>query len=139
MSSYADRPACADTDPPLVLDRGLLDTFSNEICGGNIEIIDDLVEIYLQSLDDLIGQIVSAWNREDYIILRRAAHSLKSSSRIFGAHLLAENCEILEKAALTGELADAPMLIEHLEKQRQQMHLLLATEFARMKQDTASK
>jgi HPt (histidine-containing phosphotransfer) domain-containing protein len=129
MSSYANRHVSVDDDPPLVLDRASLDSFTYEVCGGNLEIIVDLVEIYRQSLDDLVGQIVSAWNTGDSIILRRAAHSLKSSSRIFGAHLLAENCETLEKAALTGELADAPLLIEHIEKQSQQMHQLLVTEF----------
>jgi HPt (histidine-containing phosphotransfer) domain-containing protein len=129
MSNHVDQAVSVSIDLPLVLDRGSLEIFTNDVCGGNLNIINDLVRIYLQSLDDLIGQMVSAWKTEDPIILRRAAHSLKSSSRIFGANLLAENCERLEKATLMGEFVNMPILIERIAAQGQQMHHLLGMEF----------
>jgi HPt (histidine-containing phosphotransfer) domain-containing protein len=129
MSSYVDQTLPVGIDRPLILDRGSLDTFMNDICGGNLDTISDLVQIYLQSLDDLLEEMVAAWKTEDHVILRRSAHSLKSSSRIFGADLLAENCERLEKAVLAGELANAPTLIDRIVKQGQQMHHLLVIEF----------
>jgi HPt (histidine-containing phosphotransfer) domain-containing protein len=129
MSSHVDQAVSVSIDRPLILDRGALEIFTDDICGGNLDIITDLVRIYLQSLDDLIGQMVSAWKTEDPITLRRAAHSLKSSSRMFGADLLAENCERLEKATLMGEFVNTPMLIERIVAQGQQMHHLLRIEF----------
>jgi histidine phosphotransfer protein HptB len=136
MSSDVDQAVSVGVDLPLVLDRGSLEIFSHDICEGNLDLIIDLVRIYLQSLDDLIGEMVSACRTEDPITLRRAAHSLKSSSRIFGADLLAENCERMEKAALTGELANAPMLLQCIVAQGQEMHHLLGIEFKGLDRET---
>jgi HPt (histidine-containing phosphotransfer) domain-containing protein len=129
MCSHADQAVSVSMDLPLVLNRGWVEIFIHDICEGDLDLITDLVRIYLQSLDNLIGEMVSAWKTEDPILLRRAAHSLKSSSRIFGADLLAENCERLEKAAIMGEFASAPMLIERIVAQGQEMHHLLGVEF----------
>lgn len=136
MSSHVDHAVSEGIDPPLVLDRGSLEIFMHDICGGNPDLMTDLVWIYLQSLDDLIGEMVSACKVEDPVTLRRAAHSLKSSSRVFGADLLANNCEHLEKTALIGEFANAPVLIERIVAQGQQMHHLLGIEFERLVRET---
>lgn len=129
MSHTTDQSHSTSVDLPLVLDHGTLDTFTNDICGGDLDTIMDLVEVYLQSLDELTRQMSSALDAGDYPVLRRAAHSLKSSSRVFGAEALAKNCEQLEKAALSGEVANAPALIQRIVKQSQQMRRLLVAEF----------
>ncbi|MBX3000526.1 MAG: Hpt domain-containing protein [Caldilineaceae bacterium] len=129
MSYLVKKSTSVGIDGSLSLDRELLNSFASDICGDNPDIIVDLVQIYLQSKEDLIEQITSAWNSKDYMLLRRAAHSLKSSSRVFGANLLADNCQRLEEAALTGDLVSAPDLIKRIVEQSQQMTRLLAAEF----------
>lgn len=109
----------------LVLDAETIRVFCIDICDGNPEIVDELVGMYLKSLDDLSVQMESALHAGDYQLLRRAAHSLKSSSRVFGAELLSANCERLEEMAHTRVLDGAAELIEQIAEQGQQMHQLL--------------
>ena len=51
---------------------------------------------------------------EEPVILRRTAHSLKSSSAIIGARGLSEIARQLEDAGRAGEIARAPELLRSL-------------------------
>jgi len=74
-----------------------------ETVGGDHAFLAELIETYLADspalLDDMRGALASG----DRVALRRAAHTLKSTSASLGALALAATCRELEAAA-----ADAP-------------------------------
>ncbi len=76
-----------------------ISTFADEICGGDHEIITELLETYFVSTRGLLVDMAVAHKTCRFQELRLAAHSLKSSCRIFGAEWLAVNCERLETLA----------------------------------------
>lgn len=63
------------------------------------EILQDLVNTYLESSGELIAQMQQASEQQDLIAIGRAAHTLKSSSANLGAHSLAQHCKALEEFA----------------------------------------
>ena len=78
-----------------------------ESVGGDGEFIAELLEIYFDDSPRLLATMqdaVSVGNAED---LRRAAHSLKSSSASFGATRLSEKCKEVEDMGKAGALEGA--------------------------------
>ena len=57
--------------------------------------------------------------------LRRAAHTLKSNARNFGATTLGELCQELESQAKHGELEGAEDLLERIEQEYKQVRTAL--------------
>jgi len=57
----------------------------------------------------------------DFEALRRAAHTLKSSSRDFGAVRLSEMCYSLEAKAKAGALEGATELVDQIEAEYEQV------------------
>ena len=115
-------------DMQFELNREAITLFYIDVCDGKPEIIRELIEMYMTSLDELTRDLVLAQEQKDTKLLRRTAHSLKSSSRIFGANQLSADCEILEELARTEKLADARLFVERIINHRQQMHRLLRKE-----------
>lgn len=67
------------------------------------ELIRDLIHTYLEDAPKLLADLRRAAAREDADGLRRAAHTLKSSSVMFGAEVLSEHCRELEEMARAGQ------------------------------------
>jgi HPt (histidine-containing phosphotransfer) domain-containing protein len=64
-----------------------------------------------------VKAIANALAKRDYVVVQRAAHSLKASSFSLGAHIVGKLAEKIEAIARsTGDLADAAEL--HVELQR---------------------
>jgi histidine phosphotransfer protein HptB len=119
-------------DMQFVLDREAITLFYVDVCDGKPEIIRELIEMYMISLDELTRDLVLAQEQKDMKLLRRTAHSLKSSSRIFGANQLSADCEILEELARAENLADTGLFVERITNHRQQMHHLLRMELEQL-------
>ncbi len=68
------------------------------------ESLKEVIESYLEDTPLQIEDMRAAYGRGDRDDLERIAHSLKSSSGIFGAHVLADLCRSLEIAAREGGL-----------------------------------
>ena len=49
--------------------------------------------------------------------MRRAAHTLKSNAATFGAQALSDRSREVEEAAKQGDLANAPALIDSMERE----------------------
>ena len=60
----------------------------------------DVIETYLEDSPRLITAMRAAFARQDWPELQRLAHSLKSSSGIFGAREMIAHCRSIESAAL---------------------------------------
>jgi HPt (histidine-containing phosphotransfer) domain-containing protein len=116
----------------LELDHEAITIFYIDVCEGKPEIIRELIEIYMISLDEMTRDLVLAQEEKDTKLLRRIAHSLKSSSQIFGAKQLSADCEILEELARTENLADTGLFVERIINHRQQMHHLLRMELEQL-------
>lgn len=111
------------------LDPTALDLFVNDICGGDQEIIADLLETYCESSNGLLNEMQQALKSGEHEELRRAAHSMKSSCRIFGAEWLAGNCEIVEQLAFEGNVRDVPKILSTIQRQTVQLRALLREQF----------
>lgn len=116
----------------IVLDTESIQLFCVQVCGGDMTIISELVDTYLQSLDNLVSEMEMALQAGDIKLLYRSSHTLKSSSRIFGAEALSANCARLEDLARNGEFRGASTLVKQIVAQSRQMHQLLPAEFQRL-------
>jgi two-component system, sensor histidine kinase len=74
-----------------------------------------IIAIYIDSSAKLMEAIRSAFTASDPSVLKKAAHSLKSSSMNVGAIGLGTICSDLELLAKTGPLDEAGGLLERAE------------------------
>lgn len=82
------------------LDHDLLDYFCTSLCNGDAIIADELIASYLNNARQILPQMEEAFQAGNTRVLRRLAHTLKSSSQMFGALLLAEHSKRLEDVAV---------------------------------------
>jgi signal transduction histidine kinase/CheY-like chemotaxis protein len=79
------------------LDHDQLDYFRTSLCNGDAVIADELIASYLTNARQIVSQIEEAFHGGNNKTLHRLAHTLKSSSQMFGALLLAEHSKRLEE------------------------------------------
>ncbi len=77
-----------------------------EIADGDAEFMVELLTQYLGDAEGLVGALSPALAAGDAEALRRAAHTLKSSSANVGAMILSNLCEELQCAGRDRELAE---------------------------------
>ncbi len=75
------------------IDEITYNQFINELGKEDGKII---LEIFIEEVDDYIEQIKET---NDYEIIRTVMHQLKSTSRIFGAHILGDKAALMEANA----------------------------------------
>lgn len=96
---------------PAELDRAALDELA-EMTGGDAEFLGELIDTFYADGSDLLAAIGAAAAGGDAAALRRAAHTLKSNARTFGAFALGEICQTIEERAARGELGGVDGLVE---------------------------
>ncbi len=97
------------------IDAEIFGKFCESLGEENQFMIDSLVQDFLAEGEQLTAEIHSlneATNPESF---RRAAHSLKSSSQMFGALALFQTCKELEQEARSGSLEHVAPLIEKID------------------------
>ena len=87
-----------------VLDLQALDSLLNLVGADKIS-FGELIDSFLDETPTLLTRIREALEYEDKELLQRAAHTLKSSSRDFGATQLSKLCQKLESESKHGKLA----------------------------------
>jgi CheY-like chemotaxis protein len=97
-----------------IIERGVLVRLLESV-GGDREFLDEVLATYCQDAPVQIAALQSAQAVGDADALRRAAHSLKSTSASVGAVRLAAACKELETLAKAGELAQAATRIARIE------------------------
>ena len=95
----------ADLDTALALSR----------VGGDVELLKEIAEIFLDQCPEAISDIRSATETGNAEALERAAHSLKGSIGNFGAQNAYDAALRLEMMGRQGELAGATSALEELE------------------------
>ncbi|MDG2219880.1 MAG: PAS domain-containing protein [Rubripirellula sp.] len=74
---------------------------ASKTVGGNDQLLVELLTVYLGETQTLVGEIRKGIEREDRVLLRRAAHTLKGASISVGAVRLAKIAGLLERDAET--------------------------------------
>ncbi len=110
-------PAHDDADLPEPIDAAVLARLRRECDSPGVTLSDELLELYMRELEPRITAIREAINRGDAIALTRAAHALKGSSSLIGAHPVAELCLQLELAGRNHTIAAAPSPLTRLDRE----------------------
>jgi PAS domain S-box-containing protein len=110
--------ASKSAEPPSqqtpVIDTSAWDAILTSQRPGKPDLLHRALSLYLTDSAILIEQIRSAVEANDAVRLAAAAHSLKSSSALLGAHTLAGHCQTLEQLGLAQQLDAAQSALQHL-------------------------
>jgi len=85
--------------------------------GGDAELLREIVNLFLQDYPPLVDKIKVALQQSDAQLLEKAAHTLKGSVGNFGAESAVQAAFDLENMGRTGQVAEAPRSLVHLEKE----------------------
>jgi signal transduction histidine kinase/DNA-binding response OmpR family regulator len=95
---------------------------------GEPSLIDKIIVIYLQTTPNLLQELRQALDASDADRMRKAAHSLKSSSANVGAMKLSELCKEVEILGKCGSTKGAGMFMANIEREFQQVEKSLMLE-----------
>lgn len=115
VADAAITPAPAEVDdggPASGIDWPTLSALEEDL--GDAEFVAETVTIFLDELPGRTSAVLDGIDRGSPQDFREAAHSLKSSSAMLGALLLAELCAQLEQLAAAGDVAEAPSVAQAL-------------------------
>ena len=102
--------------PDGVLDPAALDNLL-DVIGGERAALAELVESFLGEGPKLLAHLKEASDNSDPESFRRAAHTMKSSARDFGAKHLAELCRDLEDRGRSGKLEGVAELVASIQSE----------------------
>jgi CheY-like chemotaxis protein/HPt (histidine-containing phosphotransfer) domain-containing protein len=109
----------ADDSPPAeeVGDTDPVNLAQLEAAVDDPAFVRELISTFLNDAPGLVGALRSSLEQRNLEELRRAAHTLKSNGKTFGATTLAVLSEELERTAQTGALAGAAELVSRTERE----------------------
>ena len=88
-----------------------------ESVGGDQEFFAELIDEFLDDAPRQLESLRAATTSRDLETARRAAHTLKSGARTFGAVALASTCQEAEAAAAGGDLEAVGQRIDAIAEQ----------------------
>ena len=94
---------------------------------GDPAFVSELIATFLSEAPGLVAALQRARASGDAEELRRAAHTLKSNGRTFGANRFADACQELEERADAGDLDAAAALVDGIEAEYRRVEEALAT------------
>jgi len=100
-----------------VLDMDALAKIRNLDPSGSIATLTKIITIYLETSPEQIRTIKLAYSQENRDVVRKTAHSLKSSSANLGAETLSAVCKRLETQAIDAQWQDLSDLITTIENE----------------------
>lgn len=99
------------TTRPPEIDRSRFEAFQDSLGPGSDDFIADLIGDFLTEANRFRAEIHAGILEDDADSVRRAAHTLSSNSRTFGAENLASTCRDIERLALDERLDEiAPLM-----------------------------
>jgi len=122
--------AAVEVKPPSTqsegLDAGVFVTLRQML--GQDQFLAEVIDIYLEDAPKLLEVMKKAVAQGKAISLQQAAHTLKSSSAIFGATSLSHFCQELEVSGSTGTWAKAAALMSQVETEYEKVQTALRQE-----------
>jgi CheY-like chemotaxis protein/HPt (histidine-containing phosphotransfer) domain-containing protein len=122
LSAAAAAPSGAQSEP--ILDREVID----ELRDSDQELLDDLIDAFLQKIPARIDQLVADFARGDLNAASMNAHSLKGSAANLGARRMRAVCAALDMMARNGAVENVASLLADLRAEYRQASLALAAE-----------
>ena len=86
------------TLPPSVLDCDVLKSFGKVKSDDGSDVLIELIDLYLRSTPQRLLAIRKAAAENDWVSLKREAHTLKGSSGMLGLHQISKASHDLEQA-----------------------------------------
>ena len=102
--------------PDPTLDPSALDALLDTV-GGDREFLAELIETYLGDGPGVFEDLRAGLAADDAAVVRRAAHTLKSTSATFGAANLAAICRGIEASAAANDLTELATRVEAAESE----------------------
>lgn len=120
-----------ERQPIALLDHSALDLIRGLGKDSSAKVFDSVLRSYLKDAPQLMETLRSAVRHADAERLRRAAHTLKSSSASLGALTLATLCKDLEALSLTEQVSSAVEILPVIETEYQVVQAALSMELRR--------
>ncbi len=118
-----------DTSLPLetadLVDRSVLRALASMVGEDDPAYLKEILNDFLTDAERLRGEIHKAVQAGNHLSLRQAAHSLKSTSAMFGALKLSDLCTCFENAAIEQNLGAIQMRLEEFDRTIQGVHTAL--------------
>lgn len=99
---------------PALLDRSVLAKLDELRRPGSESLAVKTLKLFAESGARLVNDMRTGASHNDQDAIRRAAHTMKSSSAIVGALALAQAARTLEMRASTGQLTDCPAAVNEI-------------------------
>jgi two-component system, sensor histidine kinase and response regulator len=97
---------------------------------GEPDVLKELIELFLEDIPSQLKALREAEERDDAMSVERTAHTLKGSSGNMGATRMATLCAELEEVGGSGNLANAPELLEQLKAEFDRVRTVLRAELS---------
>ena len=124
-NNYQDVDSSTSESVLKVLDLTVLDSL-RQLAGAKApQMLTKIINQYLEDAPGKVLAIAEAFKARDTEALRKASHSLRSSSANLGAVSLADYCKNLENMARAGEIPENPETITELETEYEQAKIAL--------------
>ena len=81
---------------------------------GDIELLHEVVESFLEEYPTLLAQLEAALQAGDKAVVQRSSHTIKGTLRLFGKSPSQELAELLEEIGASGSLENATETYELL-------------------------
>lgn len=98
------------------IDQRMLDQLL-ELIGGDKSTLHELITVFIDEGDEIVAAMKESLADEDLEVLRRGAHSMKSSAQDFGATALSEMNASLESQCKNNWPENAAAKVEDISKQ----------------------
>ena len=99
-----------------------------EVIGGERELLVELIDSFLETAPPLLARLNQGVAQGNAAEVRTAAHTIKSSSKDFGATRLAELCQELEDMGKAGTLGGTAELAAQVEAEYRPVKAALEAE-----------
>jgi len=86
-------------------------------CGGSEEMVNQIVNMFLESTPELISDMKTSLDEENWEVLKRNAHKAKSSFLMIGAKITGKKLERIELGVETPKLANLSDLVSEVENE----------------------
>lgn len=103
------------------LDTATFNQFLEMMGDDATDLVHELIETYITESTSLVSTLATAFEQENFPLLEKTAHTLKSTSAQFGALPLAEMCKDIEIQTRNGTLHNIPNHIDHATKEYQRV------------------
>lgn len=107
------------------IDRRVLDTLLQNL-DGDADSLAELIATYLEDAPRQVEALQQAISSGTSGTVERIAHTLKGTSSAFGATILCQTCQKLERSSAAGDLNGAVVSLQEIKAELPRVHSFLS-------------